>query len=72
MAERSFAPVDVSDDILDRFRKLPVATTWAAVANLAGVPLPFMEGVRNFTPRQTPRRPRPHSPISTATSRPRR
>ena len=50
MAERSFAPVDVSDDILDRFRKLPVATTWAAVANVAGVPLPFMEGVRNFTP----------------------
>ena len=50
MADRSFAPVDVSDDILDRFRKLPVATTWAAVANVAGVPLPFMEGVRNFTP----------------------
>ncbi len=50
MADRSFTPVDVSDDILDRFRKLPVATTWAAVANVAGVLLPFMEGVRNFTP----------------------
>ena len=50
MADRSFAPVDVSDDILDRFRKLPIATTWAAVANVAGVTLPFMEGVRNFTP----------------------
>lgn len=46
----SFEPVDVSDDILARFRVLPVATTWAAVCNVAGVLLPFMEGVRNFTP----------------------
>lgn len=48
--ERSFDRVEVADSILDRFRVLPTATTWAAVANVAGVTLPFMEGVRNFTP----------------------
>lgn len=47
---RSFDRVEVADSILDRFRVLPTATTWAAVANVAGVTLPFMEGVRNFTP----------------------
>ncbi len=50
MSERSFEPVEVSDEILNRFRGLPTATTWAAVANVARVLLPFMEGVRNFTP----------------------
>ena len=28
MAERSYEPVEVSEDILDRFKKLPVATIW--------------------------------------------
>ena len=45
-----YEQVHVSDEVLARFRKLPTATTWAAVANVAGVPKPFMEGVRNFTP----------------------
>ncbi|MEE8363218.1 MAG: hypothetical protein V3S18_04025 [Dehalococcoidia bacterium] len=51
MAERSMQPVDVSQDILDRFKKLPVATIWGKVSGI-GVPLPFMEGVRPYTPGQ--------------------
>ncbi len=42
MAERSFDPVEVSQEILDRFKKLPVATIWQHVNKDAGVPLPFM------------------------------
>ena len=50
MSERSYAPVHVSQEILDRFKKLPVATIWNHVMKDAGVPLPFMEGVRPYTP----------------------
>ena len=50
MGDKKYEQVHVSDEILARFRKLPTATTWAAVSNVAGVPKPFMEGVRNFTP----------------------
>lgn len=49
MSERSYAPVHISQDILDRFKKLPVATIWNHVMKDAGVPLPFMEGARPFT-----------------------
>ena len=49
MAERSYEPVEVSQDILDRFKKLPVATIWAHVHRDANVPLPFMEKVYPFT-----------------------
>ena len=50
MAERSFVPVDVSQDVLDRFRKLPVATIWQHVMRDAGVQLPFMEDLVLYTP----------------------
>ena len=50
MTERSYTPVDVPQHILDRFKKLPVATVWHVVHSTAGVPLPFMENVRPFTP----------------------
>ncbi|HMN31321.1 MAG TPA: hypothetical protein PKE45_24430 [Caldilineaceae bacterium] len=50
MAERSFAPVHVPQEILDRFKKLPVATIWHHVVRDAGVPLPFMENVHLWTP----------------------
>lgn len=47
---RSFAPVEVPQSILDRFKLLPVATIWNHVWKDADVPLPFMEGVYPFTP----------------------
>lgn len=50
MTQRSYAPVDVPQEILDRFKKVPVATVWNHVWRDAGVPLPFMEGVLPFTP----------------------
>ena len=50
MTERSYEPVEVSSDILERFKKVPVATVWSAVNRQLGVPMPFMEGVRTFTP----------------------
>ena len=51
MADRSMKPTHVDDGILERFRKLPVATIWHHVVDDAGVPLPFMErGVRTFSP----------------------
>ena len=52
MNERSYAPVEVPQHILDRFKKLPVATVWHVVHSTAGVPLPYMENVRIFTPGQ--------------------
>lgn len=52
MTERSYTPVHVSQDILDRFKKLPVATVWHSVHKYAGVPLPFMVNVRPCTPGQ--------------------
>lgn len=52
MTDRSYDPVEVSQDILDRFKKLPVATIWNHVHKDAEVPLPFMEGVHAFTPGQ--------------------
>lgn len=50
MAERSFDAVEVSQDILDRFKQLPVATIWQHVMRDAGVPLPFMEDLVLYTP----------------------
>ena len=50
MTNRSFKPVDVSQSILDRLKKLPVATIWHHVWADAGVELPFMEGVTAYTP----------------------
>ena len=52
MTERSFAPVEVPQHILDRFKKLPVATVWNSVHRYAGVPLPYMNDVRLCTPGQ--------------------
>ncbi|MBI21294.1 MAG: hypothetical protein CL780_03500 [Chloroflexi bacterium] len=43
-------PVEVSDEILERFKHVPIATVWMAVNSILGVPLSFMEGVRSFTP----------------------
>ncbi len=50
MSEQSFAPVEVSQNVLDRFRKLPVATVWHHVMHDAGVALPFIEGLTLYTP----------------------
>ncbi|MFN8495547.1 MAG: hypothetical protein U0350_48575 [Caldilineaceae bacterium] len=50
MAERSYTPMYVPQEILDRFKKLPVATIWHHVMYDAGVPLPFMENVHLWTP----------------------
>ena len=50
MAERSYTPVDVPDSVLNRFRKLPVATIWSHVVKDAGVELPFIEGLNLYTP----------------------
>ena len=50
MTERSFTPVEVPQSILDRFKKLPVATVWHIVHTYANVPLPYMDNVRPFTP----------------------
>jgi 5-oxopent-3-ene-1,2,5-tricarboxylate decarboxylase/2-hydroxyhepta-2,4-diene-1,7-dioate isomerase len=50
MADRSYTPVHVAQDILDRFKKLPVATIWNHVVKDASVPLPFMENVHLWTP----------------------
>ncbi|CAN5602131.1 hypothetical protein BH10CHL1_BH10CHL1_45560 [soil metagenome] len=52
MAARSYVPVHVPQDILDRFKKLPVATIWQHVVRDAEVPLPFMENVHLWTPGQ--------------------
>jgi regulator of RNase E activity RraA len=52
MPDRSFTPVEVPQAILDRFKKLPVATIWNHVMKDAGVPLPFMERVYPYTPGQ--------------------
>ena len=50
MSERSFAPCEIGQDILDRFKRLPVATIWHHVVQDAGVALPFIEGLTHFTP----------------------
>ena len=47
---RSMKPVEVPQTLLDRYKKVPVATVWGAVHGRLGVPLPFMEGVKVFTP----------------------
>lgn len=52
MTTQSYAPVDISQDILDRYKKVPVATVWNHVWKDAGVELPFMEGVYPLTPDQ--------------------
>lgn len=50
MSERSFEPVEVSNDVLERFKKLPVATIWHHCVRDIGVPLPFIEGLTYYTP----------------------
>ena len=50
MTDRSYAQVEVAQEVLDRFKELPVATVWHTVHSVAGVPLPFMHDVRPFTP----------------------
>lgn len=52
MSERSFEPREVSQAVLDRFKKLPVATIWHHVVHDAGVELPFIEGLTLYTPDQ--------------------
>jgi len=50
IAERSTAPVHVPQEILDRFKKMPVAGAYGAVWRLTGNVLCFMQGVRAMTP----------------------
>ena len=44
--ERSYKPVEVSKELLERYKKVPVATIWSCLHNYLGVPLPFMENVK--------------------------
>ncbi|MQG46573.1 MAG: hypothetical protein FI685_00585 [SAR202 cluster bacterium] len=50
--KNEMSPVHIPRQVLERFKKVPVATVWTAVHTVLGVPLPFMEGVRTFTPRK--------------------
>jgi len=50
MSERSYEPREVPQAVLDRFKKLPVATVWHHVVHDAGVVLPFIEGLTYYTP----------------------
>jgi regulator of RNase E activity RraA len=44
-------PVNVPQSVLDRFKKLPVATIWGNLRK-AGIETNYMEGVRTYTPGQ--------------------
>ena len=48
--ERSYKPVEVSKELLERYKTVHVATVWYCLNNFLGVPLPFMEGVKPMTP----------------------
>ena len=48
--KRSFKPIEVNKELLERFKKVPVATVWGCLHNYLGVPLPFMENVKPMTP----------------------
>ncbi len=48
--DRSMDPTNVSDELLERFKKVPTATVWSAVCTDLGVPKPFMENVMPMTP----------------------
>ena len=48
--ERSYKPVEVSKELLERYKKVPVATIWSCLHNYLGVTLPFMENVKIMTP----------------------
>ena len=50
ISEFNTDPVDVPQDILDRFKKMPVATAYGVVSLLTGNRLCFMQGVRPMTP----------------------
>lgn len=49
MPDRSMKPVNVPQSVLDRFKKLPIATIWGDLRR-AGIETNYMEGVRTFTP----------------------
>lgn len=51
MPERNMKPVEVPQNVLNEFKKLPVATVYNAVRSL-GSDLCVMDGIRNFTPGQ--------------------
>ena len=50
ISERSTEPVEVPQEILDRFKKMPVATVYGSVARLTGNVLCYMQGIRAMTP----------------------
>ncbi len=50
MAAQSYETVEVPNEILNRFKALPVATVWSCVVKDAGVQLPFMENIPLWTP----------------------
>ncbi|NQU97573.1 MAG: hypothetical protein HQ548_08015, partial [Chloroflexi bacterium] len=50
ISEFNTDPVDVPQEILDRFKKMPVATAYGVVSLLTGNRLCFMQGVRPMTP----------------------
>ena len=50
ISERSTEPVDVAQETLDRFKKMPVATAYGTVRELTGNSLCYMQGIRAMTP----------------------
>ncbi len=52
MSRSSFETRIIGQEILDRFKKLPVATIWHHVVHDAGVALPFIEGLELYTREQ--------------------
>ena len=50
ISEFNTDPVDVPQEILNRFKKMPVATAYGVVSLLTGNRLCFMQGVRPMTP----------------------
>lgn len=50
MSQRNYEPVHVPQEILDRFKALPVATVWQHVTRDIGVPIAYMKNVLPWTP----------------------
>jgi len=50
MAEQLMQPIEVPQEVLDRFNGVAVATVYSVVVHLTGNEVCFMEGVRQMTP----------------------
>ena len=50
MLERSYGIVEVERDILERYKRVPVATVWSCLSDYLQIPKSYMEGVQALTP----------------------